>query len=1050
VLFKRFKKLIYWFDQHGLFSLSLFLLVFIPLYPKLPLFEAIPGYLVKVRLEDILVFLTGVFWLIQLLRKKIAWHTSYHWLIIGYTLVGFLSLLVAINLQQTIPAQLLHISKSALHYFRYLEYFSLFFFMFAGIKSKLHLQISLATIVLILNLVFIYGFGQRYLHWPAFSTMNREYSKGQSLILNPTDKLQSTFGGHYDMAAWLVLIMPLLVAWFLYSPSKRTKSWLGLSLLAGSWLLLESGSKTALAACLIAMTIPVWYFLGHRWGKVKANLTIVGAGILLSTIVFISLWLWQRPTLYKLAPFLRSAQHQTPIDATSLADETWSENARKYGLSMGIRLDTLWPQALEGFSLNPWTGKGYATLNKKGVAEFNEADSTDNNFLRALGETGLLGFIILFSLIVLITKTLTNSLPQKLPSQALAVGFIGSTVGLLINAFIIDVFAASKVAFSYWALAGLTIKSLYLKQPQKMALLDQKRIQRLTLFWNKNWPIILASIGLILLVHKRPLTEYSLVKSFALAPQKSTYMAQTTCLAQNNNWQQCLTKYQLGLSGTYSLYLLPFYLIHSDPAMYYFANLILIIGSATLFGLLIKKLFSNSTSQFLLLTIIFTTPALYNLPSKSKPANLYLFLILVIANLVLTKFFANNFSIKVKLPYSPKLVNLGLLLITLTHLMLVQYFIHAGEGILASFRDTYRPSSYVAIRRANRLFGSRAKADHLQPILLHQIEPTLFDIYGDSFYQIKSLENSSPEQSMLDLDQLNSPELFITNANLDQNLAAKAVFEKYKHQFGIKLKDIDCRHDCNYYQLLAQEIEIPTQPLSWNQDPLIINENYSFAVIDNHIISHLGVSKYLSHDQEVLKQILTEKELDFIFLAGESGENLEKNWGGLFMQRLDPALDAPIISVLSGYSSKDHSSFGPQHQLFSIDSSWFVTLDAASHHSSPAQNIFLYDALLQLEKHPEIKNIFIISHDSSWLESHPDNYYFWEDFPKALQKYPKVKFNFIFNSPLEPDTIEEIRLRLPDNSKLIAPPKGEDPFNDYLQIRISPLEVEISSNRLIK
>ena len=30
-------------------------------------------------------------------------------------------------------------------------------------------------------------------------------------------------------------------------------------------------------------------------------------------------------------------------------DRVWSDNALKYGLSMGIRLDTLWPNAVKGF-----------------------------------------------------------------------------------------------------------------------------------------------------------------------------------------------------------------------------------------------------------------------------------------------------------------------------------------------------------------------------------------------------------------------------------------------------------------------------------------------------------------------------------------------------------------------------------------------------------------------------------------------------------------------------------------------------------------------------
>jgi hypothetical protein len=147
-------------------------------------------------------------------------------------------------------------------------------------------------------------------------------------------------------------------------------------------------------------------------------------------------------------------------------DRTYSENAQKYGLSMAIRLDTLWPRALEGFYSNPAFGSGYATLTKETYGQFTEAESTDNNFLRTLGETGALGFILFYGIIVLTTiiafRLLKNS---KLDSTAaiFVIAFIGGTVGLLLNALFIDVFAASKVALMYWALAGivLAIQSMY-------------------------------------------------------------------------------------------------------------------------------------------------------------------------------------------------------------------------------------------------------------------------------------------------------------------------------------------------------------------------------------------------------------------------------------------------------------------------------------------------------------------------------------------------------------------------------------------------------------
>ena len=965
----RIKKLIAWFDQHGLFALSLFLLVFIPLYPKIPLLEAIPGYLVRVRLEDLAILLTGLAWFIQLLRKKIAWRTSWHFLIIAYAGAGLISLLVAAFLQQTIPLQFIHLSKSALHYFRYLEYFSLFLFMYAGVKTKRHAQIALMALVMTLNLIFVYGFGQRHLEWPAFSTMNREFSKGQALVLAPDTKLHSTFGGHYDLAAWLVIVMPLIVAWVLTSTSLLLQFWLGLSMIGGGWLLWESGSKTALAACLVALTIPSWYWLKTELGQTKSKLVIGGGALALVMVAFTGLWLWQRPTLYKLAPFLRPAGFQTPIDATAVrGDETWSANARKYGLSMGIRLDTLWPQALDGFSINPFTGKGYATLNRRGETEFTEADGTDNNFLRVLGETGLLGFVTFFTLIVLIVKTLLPKIPKDKINQTLTIGFVAGTVGLFINAVIIDVFAASKVALTYWAMAGLTLKSYALLNEKEFAKKEAARFKQVLDWFKKSWPILISGIFLILLVHKRPFSEYSLVKSFALNTSQAKYAATTACWLENQPEQNCLQQYQPGINAAYSLYLLPFNFIYRQPAMFYFANLTLIIGSMLLFNLLIKKFTHNSIFRFLLLTIIFTTPSFYTLPTKSSPANLWLFLIL----LMIWKLAAQIKPRKIS-----KLVNLFMLATALVHLGLVQYFVGMTNGILSSFRDTYRPSNFVAIRRANRYLPKT----ELQPILLTTIEPVLFDLYGQEGYQIQSIDANNLTAHGELIAQNPDQELFITNANVTQVNAVNEAFESYKHQFGIRLGNIDCRHECNYYQLLTEEVEIPTQPQTWNGVPIATNlTKPNFLVVGQELAAKLGVGARLTEKQQRLRQELIDQQPDFIFLV-DDGRKF--NWEATLFRRLSPYLNSPMIKV-------------PNNQVFSVGESWFITLDAESHHVSPAQNIFLYDTLLQLEKHPQVKTVYFIAQDDQWLKQHPSNYYFWEDFPKQLEKFTNVKFEFLF------------------------------------------------------
>jgi len=204
-------------DKNILFYLTAFLFVFIPLYPKLPLADIIPGYLVRVRLEDFFVLLTGIVWAVQWFRKKIKWNTFFFWAIIGYLMIGFASIISGIFLNHTIPGELLHISKSGLHFFRYAEYFSLFVVAFAALTNQKQLNIFFKLLIITIISIALYGAGQKYLEWPLYSTMNREYSKGQALTLGEGARVQSTFGGHYDMAAYMVITLPIIFTYLLYA-----------------------------------------------------------------------------------------------------------------------------------------------------------------------------------------------------------------------------------------------------------------------------------------------------------------------------------------------------------------------------------------------------------------------------------------------------------------------------------------------------------------------------------------------------------------------------------------------------------------------------------------------------------------------------------------------------------------------------------------------------------------------------------------------------------------------------------------------------------------
>lgn len=574
------RKILHWLDDNALFLITGFLLAFIPLFPKLPLFEAIPGYIVRVRLEDFLISIALIIWLVQLWRKKAKFGPNpLSRPILAYLTVGILSMLSAVFITKTVPMEGLHIGKMVLHYLRRVEYFSLFFVFYSSVKSVKQIKIYLGIIIITVLGVTIYGYGQKYFYWPAFSTMNREFSKGWALYLTQHARVLSTFGGHYDLAAYTMIV--LIFLWGLFF--SISKIWLKLVIFiilgAAFWLLILTASRTSFIAYLVGVTVLFifWTFKnGIKWslrrytgvvilsifvmlsfgdlserftkllkidqriGGIKALLLRpIGAPPNNSEITLLENNLQAVTSKSDFPPLpvrptdVENAIPEGTIASTSASgtayfqekQRTYSKTALVYDLSTGIRLDALWPMAIKGFKKNPLLGSGYSTLNKASVEEFTEAESTDNDFLRALGETGILGLLtfgwILFTIIAVVWKTFLRIKGKTI--FGLAIGLAAVTFGLLVNAVYIDIFEASKIALSFWALTGIILGAIkvsnvdILKADQKMQIPDlvdvtkafKKTINRI-IRSDITYLIILLIIAFVLRIYKihQPLADW--------------------------------------------------------------------------------------------------------------------------------------------------------------------------------------------------------------------------------------------------------------------------------------------------------------------------------------------------------------------------------------------------------------------------------------------------------------------------------------------------------------------------------------------------------------
>lgn len=407
-------------------------LIVVPLFPKFPAIK-IPGIYVAIRLEDFLILFTLLIFLIPMLIDfKIFFKEKVSRAIILFLLIGFISTVSGVFLTNTVS-----FSIAFLHFFRRVEYLSLFFVGFIYIqqtKNDLFFEYLLKLLLIINLFVFLYGFGQKYLNLPIIITQNEEYSKGVALSYTAGAHINSSFAGHYDLASYLVLIMPIFISAYFVFKEKLSKIILGISTFLGFWLLSAAVSRIAIVAFLISTTISLFLLK-----KYKAIITV----LLISTVIFG----FSADLRVRYGRIIEVVREKISSAIVVYAEDKGNVNEDR---STSIRFNVEWPRAIRAFSKNPLLGTGYSSITL----------ATDNDYLRALGETGVLGllsFILIFIALFKIFKT--YEFKNNLDSIFIA-SFIGSTVGILITALFIDIFEASKFAIIYWLFAGFVVSQI--------------------------------------------------------------------------------------------------------------------------------------------------------------------------------------------------------------------------------------------------------------------------------------------------------------------------------------------------------------------------------------------------------------------------------------------------------------------------------------------------------------------------------------------------------------------------------------------------------------
>lgn len=455
-----------------LFWSVLILLVFIPLYPKFPLAN-IHGTFVAIRLEDFLIAAILALWGVFLIFSR-QWKSFFtdklNQTLLLFFFISGVSVFAGIFLTHTVELKL-----GIFHYLRRIELMLLLPFAYTAIKSKKQILTALMVLSGVVLIVNLYALGQQYLGWPVISTTNSEFSKGLILRLTPGARVNSTFAGHYDLAVFLVMVITLISALFFSLKKLRLQIWYSLLGVLSFVVLVMTAARLSFAAVIVGVTASL-ILTGKKIFILLLFFLVVAALVypsqlrdrFISTITVNVMQEGQRYFAQTEEQNNRSKLNIPTLStniATKSADDSQSSTSAKLASdiapgeptdttqlgvyrSFTIRLRQEWPRAIRAFVKDPLLGTGFSSL---GLA-------SDNDFLRSLGEVGILGTLAFsFILIEVFKRIWSNYKTADKFLKYFSAGIFSLVIAFLVNALFIDVFESSKIATLFWLILGVNL-----------------------------------------------------------------------------------------------------------------------------------------------------------------------------------------------------------------------------------------------------------------------------------------------------------------------------------------------------------------------------------------------------------------------------------------------------------------------------------------------------------------------------------------------------------------------------------------------------------------
>lgn len=433
------------------FSLDNLLLLAIALIILIPKFDFLPvqGTTTSIRIEDFVVAFVYAVWLIWLLHHRSEFHLTWvHKLMLLVVGMGIIS-----TGWGMIEGTVIYKGLGILNVLRRVEYFGMFWVAYSWLKRErlnyyIQFLLGLSVIVVVVDVLQWLKVLPMYSTWEGYSGQTLYYEKSFAFVI-------STFAGHYELGGYLLLMIPLVLGLLWLAKSWKQRAALALLLAGYYFAMYFSFSRAAYFAMLFELAL--LFVLWQKYWLILLPVADMTRVILLYFQGKYSRYQYSigvvhttpTPTPAHQATHAAMASHSAKPASLPTA-----QNRLKLSPDTELTLDPggaarvdVWQNALHHFYQNPIIGTGYSSI----------GTGADNQYLRTLAETGLLGLAALLALIGYVIWRLFDASRRmiNLVDRLFLLSLVAGIGGVMGQAILIDILDSSKVALFLWFLVGL-------------------------------------------------------------------------------------------------------------------------------------------------------------------------------------------------------------------------------------------------------------------------------------------------------------------------------------------------------------------------------------------------------------------------------------------------------------------------------------------------------------------------------------------------------------------------------------------------------------------